>query len=145
MHHDDIDRLRLSPTTQMSPEFMEGAFWRERNRRRERVSATTASTPASTTIQNPVERFFCCNNWSSSWILYHGSYRIDEIEKHQRAHRLSITSSYTIVMSSAGLGSGKQFDNCSSSYQSSSLRSDVLVVCEVMSWYLTRVHLTAAS
>ena len=52
---------------------------------------------------------------------------------------------WIVVMSSAGLGSGKQFDNCSSSYQSSSLRSDVLVVCEVMSWYLTRVHLTAAS
>ena len=35
-----------------------------------------------------------------------------------------------VVMSSAacaGLGSGKEFDNCSSSYQSSSLRSDVLV------------------
>ena len=113
-------------------------FRRERNRRRERVSELHSLT----TIQNPVLKIFLlCNNWSSSWILDHGSYRIDEIEKHQRAHRLSITSS----SSSAGLGSGKQFDNCSSSYQSSSLRSDVLVVCEVMSWYVTRVHLTAAS
>ena len=142
MHHDDIDRLKLSPTTQMSPEFMEGAF-SERKKPSQGESQCTAQLQPPFVQKNPtaVLHEHCCNNWSSSWILYHGSYRIDEIEKHQRAHRLSITSS----SSSAGLGSGKQFDNCSSSYQSSSLRSDVLVVCEVMSWYLTRVHLTAAS
>lgn len=123
MHHDDIDRLRLSPTTQMSPEFMEGAFSERKKPSQGESQCNCNSFNHSNKILYEHLFFFC--NWSSSSIVDHGSYRIDEIEKH------SVRIDYRL-RARTSTGPGKQFDNCSSSYQcpcvqSSSLRSDVLV------------------
>ena len=113
-------------------------FRRERNRRRVRVSATATASTIQTKSSTSIVRartniyFFLQLELEldrRSWIV-----RIDEIEKH------SVRIDYRL-RARTSTGPGKQFDNCSSSYRPVSSRP----VCEVMSWYLTRVHLTAAS